>query len=378
MSKYHINDKGNPGICHAKIKCRFGDLSTEHYSSKEDALKAFENKEDNSILPKKISKNSPNNSSVNSSIDDEPKDKKKILDEIRKSPEKFLEAQRVEEEMLRKNRAEQRELTDEEYERHRDFLRLLTNNKNFPSTHKQFTKTIKGKVQYIPERRELHEKIITTITERYNHIPNENRAILMGGMPGSGKTTTLKRFIRNTDNYATINPDDVKELMVEYDMMPDIPGTLPLERDQSVIYEAQKITDEIYENLSKEGKNLIIDKTMLNVNTSTSNVNDLKNKGYQDIDVIFIDIEPDLSYERIISRHRKGIDKYLVNGEGLGQRAVSGSAIMASQPETGNYKSKNAETIAKMYDNGIFPKEPRIFDTTNPETVEIPFSEFKK
>lgn len=40
---YHINpETGNPGVCRAKIKCRFGDLETEHYESRESAQAAFE------------------------------------------------------------------------------------------------------------------------------------------------------------------------------------------------------------------------------------------------------------------------------------------------------------------------------------------------
>lgn len=43
MTRYHINPRtGNPGICHAKIKCRFGDMETGHFSSKDEARDAYE------------------------------------------------------------------------------------------------------------------------------------------------------------------------------------------------------------------------------------------------------------------------------------------------------------------------------------------------
>jgi len=42
MSAYHINPKtGNPGVCHAKKACPFGD-KFEHYSTKEEARDAYE------------------------------------------------------------------------------------------------------------------------------------------------------------------------------------------------------------------------------------------------------------------------------------------------------------------------------------------------
>ena len=39
---YHIDPKGNPGVCHAKISCPYGDLVDEHYETREDALEAYE------------------------------------------------------------------------------------------------------------------------------------------------------------------------------------------------------------------------------------------------------------------------------------------------------------------------------------------------
>jgi hypothetical protein len=45
MARYHINPKtGNPGVCHAKNKCPFGDIQSDHYDSKEGARKGYEQK----------------------------------------------------------------------------------------------------------------------------------------------------------------------------------------------------------------------------------------------------------------------------------------------------------------------------------------------
>lgn len=41
MAKYHINEKGVPGVCSANIQCRFGG-DAQHYASPEIAQKAFE------------------------------------------------------------------------------------------------------------------------------------------------------------------------------------------------------------------------------------------------------------------------------------------------------------------------------------------------
>lgn len=44
MTKYHINDKGDANVCNAQIQCRFGDVEKDHYSTKEDARAAYEEK----------------------------------------------------------------------------------------------------------------------------------------------------------------------------------------------------------------------------------------------------------------------------------------------------------------------------------------------
>lgn len=42
MAKYHINAKGEPGLCGARKNCPFGDLESDHYSSPESARAAYE------------------------------------------------------------------------------------------------------------------------------------------------------------------------------------------------------------------------------------------------------------------------------------------------------------------------------------------------
>lgn len=61
--KYHINSTtGEPGLCKAKIKCRFGDIETEHYDSKESARNAYELKFSKDTIPEpiKVFHGSPN------------------------------------------------------------------------------------------------------------------------------------------------------------------------------------------------------------------------------------------------------------------------------------------------------------------------------
>jgi hypothetical protein len=51
MAKYHINTKGNPGLCKASKNCPFGD-DAHHYSSQEEAQSAYELQMEQGLLQK--------------------------------------------------------------------------------------------------------------------------------------------------------------------------------------------------------------------------------------------------------------------------------------------------------------------------------------
>lgn len=52
MPRYHLNKQGNPGTCEATIKCPFGDINDEHWSSKEEARAAYEERSSQGTMPK--------------------------------------------------------------------------------------------------------------------------------------------------------------------------------------------------------------------------------------------------------------------------------------------------------------------------------------
>lgn len=42
MPRYHLNKKGNPGVCKATVSCPFGDINDDHYSSMDEAREVYE------------------------------------------------------------------------------------------------------------------------------------------------------------------------------------------------------------------------------------------------------------------------------------------------------------------------------------------------
>lgn len=51
MPKYHLNKKGEPGVCQAMVACPFGDLDSDHFPSVEEARAAYEAKQASFTAP---------------------------------------------------------------------------------------------------------------------------------------------------------------------------------------------------------------------------------------------------------------------------------------------------------------------------------------
>jgi predicted ABC-type ATPase len=342
---FHINPStGETGLCKAEKVCPFGGPD-KHFATSHEARAAYEKTQE--------------------AFADEPF-----------AGVTTEELEKTESAMLREYRAAARELTDEEYDRHYEYIRRIR--KGATSTHKQFTKTVKGKAVYLDERLEQHDRIVQTLSEAYKDVANEGRVLVIGGITGAGKTTAVNSNPElQAEQYASVNPDDVKIEMVKLGMTPEISGVLPLETDELIKYEAGVITDKLYDKLSAEKKNLVIDRTMARASSITKTIDELKSKGYSEFAGVFVDVDPDEAYGRIRSRHHKGLNHYLKTGEGYGERPVPGSAIAATRTDDPNYRSSNAKVFVDLVDSGVFTKKPKIYDSSA-GSKEISFEEFKK
>lgn len=328
MARFHINAKGNPYPCKAKVRCPFGDLTEDHYDSKEDAMKAYEASQKAGEVPEAARK-------TWSDYD---------LETLRE-----LEVATLEEKFKSKE-----PYTDEEYNRHREYIRKV--DAHYPSTHKENTTKVKGKTVYTDERLAQHEKVLSVLKERYAHVPTEGKVVFSGGLPGAGKTTFLRKLKGDDlENYAVVNPDEVKEEMVKQGMAPTIPGLAPLETNSIIHYEAAVITDRLYADLRAEKKNLVVDKTMGSENVILKEIDELKKSGYDNVEAVFVDVDPDVAYDRIVTRHRAGLDAYVASGgKTLGERAVKGTIVSGSRIEDENFYSKNSVVFDKLSKGGHF------------------------
>jgi len=146
--------------------------------------------------------------------------------------------------------------------------------------------------EYTPERKKLHDEIIANFLQG---VPSTKKpkAILVAGVPGSGKTSTLKELY-NLNKYAYINADDIKELIPEYKGY-----NAPL-----IHHESTDIEKRLIKKAIKQNKSIMIDKTFKNMSKAKRILSSLKRKGYN-IQMIATQLPTHKSIERAHSRFMK-------------------------------------------------------------------------
>ena len=161
-----------------------------------------------------------------------------------------------------------------------------------------FYKTSKG---YTKERQKLHKKIIQSIVDSANKPKNGEKpiAILMGGGSASGKGTLRTSLVVPRLKSAGINVgisdcDEIKAQLPEYE---HFRKQDPESAAYRVHEESMDISMKAMDELVKNGKNLLFDGTMKDVDKYSSIIDKLHKAGYQ-VQIIGSDIPVDLAIER--------------------------------------------------------------------------------
>lgn len=226
-----------------------------------------------------------------------------------------------------------------------------------------------GTVAWNPDRDRLHRQIAAELyTKNAAGVPREGRAVIAGGLGGAGKSTVLAKHAGvEQSQFVTLNPDDVKEIMADRGLIPDVPGApdlSPMERAALVHEESSRITALMADMAYAERRNVIWDITMSSQNSVASRVDALKRNGYGDVEAVFVDIPVEVSVTRAMARYRRGVDDFLA-GKGHGGRFVPPAIIRAQQTSGG--RTANRETFdalrgsfnrSSVFDNSVDGRAP--------------------
>lgn len=224
------------------------------------------------------------------------------------------------------------------------------------------------------DRRALHDAVIEDLYAAGSEVPCEHKAILAGGLPGSGKTTVLNEYAGiELSKFMMINPDIIKEELSRRDLVPLVDGLSPMEASDLVHEESSHIAKRLSQRAQLDGRNVIWDVTMSSPSSTERRVDALRAAGYTRIDGIFVDIPVEVSVRRADSRHRVDHDEYRM-GEGLGGRYIPRETIMEHvDADWGSQNRKNFEKVKhcfdgwSRYDNSVDGRPPVLAEARLPD-----------
>ncbi|HWF79107.1 MAG TPA: zeta toxin family protein [Streptosporangiaceae bacterium] len=219
------------------------------------------------------------------------------------------------------------------------------------------------------------DEIVRKLYSAAASVPCEGKAIIAGGLGGSGKTTVLREHAGvDLSKYFTINPDQCKEELAHHGMLPRIAGLSPMETSSLGHEESSYLARRLALLAYAEGRNVIWDITMSRPDSATARIKELRDADYEHIEGIFVDIPIETSVARSEARHRRGHDLYLA-GEGLGGRYVPAELIRSqADAEYGSINRRAFEEVKPLldawaiYDNSADGRPPVIVDRSTDDT----------
>ena len=158
--------------------------------------------------------------------------------------------------------------------------------------------------EWTPERQALHDQIINDILEPGRPAPAgiEPEAVIMGGLPGSGKSSVLAERAGGGqfDGYVHIDADVIKGMLPEYEGW-----NAALLHDES-----SAIADEVVRRSIRNHMPIMYDATLRTTRNAAAVVDALESVGYN-TRLIYVDIPIEDSMRRVLSRFASGTGRYV-------------------------------------------------------------------
>ena len=201
------------------------------------------------------------------------------------------------------------------------------------------------------DREAAHDVLLAELYERASSVPCDHKAVIVGGLPGAGKTSVLLQLASiELSDYLVINPDGIKVEMARHGLVPEVAGLTPMEATALAHEESSHLAKRLARMAQADGRNVIWDVTMSRADSTERRITDLRGGGYTHIDGVFVDAPVDVAIKRADARHREGHDAYRA-GEGLGGRFSSPDMIRAQADDRwGSVNRANFERVRESFD----------------------------
>jgi predicted kinase len=177
------------------------------------------------------------------------------------------------------------------------------------------------------ERNRQQGQLIAEMYRAGAAVPCERRAVIAGGLPGAAKDDALERHGVSRSQYLTISIDGVLAEMAARRLIPAVAGLSPLAAADLVHAEAQHVAKRIGLLALTDGRNVILDISLVSRRAAESWTYALRFADYA-VTAVFADISTEESVTRSAAAHRRGEEEYQ-RGRGHGGRYIPPAAIRA-------------------------------------------------
>jgi predicted ABC-type ATPase len=199
------------------------------------------------------------------------------------------------------------------------------------------------KGEYSAERKKLHDAIRNEVLNQKCVEQNRPIAILMGGIPGSGKSTWLEKNMQWVKNaFVKVDADEIRAKLPEYK------GWNAGKTQKETRDIVSSIINSIAGNCDYD---VVYDSTMTNLSTFTTLLKTLKDNNYI-IFVVYVDISADIAKERALKRYTRSgryVDANVIdsknNTEVFDKIKLSADGYLLIDGITGKQKEKGGMGI---------------------------------
>lgn len=268
-----------------------------------------------------------------------------------------------------------RELQDPAFTRHQEFVAQTLREASAKGLNLEQAFRTEDEV-WTPEAKEymdaLVEELVSELVER--GVGKNKRALMMGGLPGAGKTSLVSAYGLDMDKWATVNPDEVKAKMIRDGVFPEIKGLSPMEMAGPMHEMSSDISKAFSQRVLDDGFDMIADITMgghpkkrTGMTGAEGTSTELESLGYQ-LDAVFVDVPLSMSAVSQNQRHLNGVNRLRGGDDPDGGRYVP--EFILEESDTGGATTLNRDNFEKMRADGRFARW-YVVDNTDYDTTPL-------